>query len=108
MAGSGGAPIRLLDQSEKVRLQRVRERAVAASIRLQDKAPGDPLGALAWEAGLTGAAPADPSRMCGLIAAAKSEEFTWREIADALGEGDTPPDARRVRDRYEAWRKAES
>lgn len=108
MPGSGGAPVRLLDEKEKARLQGVRDRALAASTRLQNKAPGDALGALAWEVGLYGATPSDPSRMLDLIKAAKGESFTWREIADALGEGDAPPDARRVRDRYESWRKADS
>ena len=108
MAGSGGgAPVRLLDTTEKGRLQRVRDRAIAATNRLQEKAPGDALGALAWEVGLHGATPSDPSRLHDLIKAAKDEKFTWREIADALGEGDEPADARRVRDRYEAWRQAD-
>lgn len=38
-----------------------------------------------------------------LINAARDDRFTWREIAQALGEGTTDADIRRVREKQE-WR----
>jgi hypothetical protein len=106
MTNQGGAPIRVLDDKEKTRLESVRERAAQTWAQIQRKAPGDPLGALAWEAGVMGPTPPDPSRMLDLMERARHEGFAWREISDALGEGDSPEAGRRVRDRYKSWSEA--
>lgn len=103
MASSGGAPVRVLDEKEKARLARVRQRGADAWSQLQRKAPEDPLGALAWAAGVMGPTPADPCPMRDLVQRARADGFAWREISAALGEGDTPADARRVRDRQAFW-----
>ncbi len=103
VSSQGGAPVRTLDDKEKARLDRVRQRAAQAWAQLQRKAPSDILGALAWEVGVMGPTPPDPSHMLELLDRARAEGFAWREISDALGEGDTPPAARRVRDRHMFW-----
>ena len=98
-----GAPVRTLDGDERQRLAAVRKQAVAGWLDLRKAGPKDALGALAWLAGIEGKTPNDPAEMVKRLDRARREKFTWREIADALGEGDTPAAARRVRDRRKVW-----
>jgi hypothetical protein len=70
--------------------------------------PSDPLGALAWIAGAIGPTPASPldGVLLARIDQARRERFTWRQIAAAMGEGDSADDARRVRDRFTFWSRS--
>ena len=103
MTARRGAPVRLLDEDEKIRLAEIRDRSVERWQQHLAAGPDDPLGALAWLVGLVGPTPPDSSEMQLRIDRAKRAGFTWRQIADALGEGDTPEAGRRVRDRRKAW-----
>lgn len=108
MANRRGPQIQMLDPAENERLAKIRSRASHEQMAFLDaNAPTDPLGALAWIAGATGPAPASPldGPLLARIELARRERFTWREIAAAMGEGDSADDARRVRDRFAFWSK---
>ena len=101
--GDVGAPVRALDSPEKKRLASIREQSAAQWQTFLTDGPDDSLGALAWLVGATGPTPADPHEMRDRIDQARDEQFTWRQIADALGEGDSPEAGRRVMDRQKLW-----
>ncbi len=95
--------MRLLDLAEKQRLADVRRHSADRWQAFLADGPSDPLGAIAWLTGVVGTTPTDPTEMSARIDRARDEQFTWRQIADALGEGDTPTAARRVMDRRKFW-----
>ncbi len=95
--------MRILDPAEKQRLADVRRRSGERWQKFLAEGPSDPLGAIAWLAGAVGGTPADPTEMAARIDRAREAQFTWRQIADALGEGDTPAAGRRVMDRRKFW-----
>lgn len=98
-----GAPVRLLDDDEKRRLTEVRRRSAHEWQEFLEAGPEDALGALAWLAGALGPTPDDPTEMMARIDRARVEDIPWRQIADALGEGDSPEAGRRVMDRRRGW-----
>lgn len=95
--------MRILDEAEKDRLAEIRDESARRWRALVDEGPDDALGAIAWLAGAVGPTPPDPGEMQARIERARAEQFTWRQIADALGEGDSPEAARRVMDRQKFW-----
>ncbi len=97
--------MRLLGDDEKQRLDEVRRDARQRAEALINEGPDDPLGALAWLAGIL-QRPTDggSDEMRDCIDEARSANFTWRQIADALGEGDSPEAGRRIMDRRKSWR----
>ncbi|MGB5760293.1 MAG: hypothetical protein WBM50_25480 [Acidimicrobiales bacterium] len=105
MSAELGAPVRLLSEEEKQRLDEVRRSARQRAEALINDGPDDPLGALAWLAGVLGR-PTDggTDEMRDRIDLARSANFTWRQIADALGEGDSPDAGRRIMDRRKSLR----
>ena len=103
MARDLGAPVRLLDDDEKARLAELRQRSAGRWEELVAEGPTDALGALAWLAGAVGTNPSDPGELKARVDRAKADGFTWRQIADALGEGDSPQAARRLMDRHRTW-----
>lgn len=103
MAGRRGPQIQTLAPDEQERLATIRaEASQQQSDLLTARAPADTLGALAWIAGAVGPAPLPPLDivMNGQIEQARRDGFTWRQIASAVGEGESADDARRVRDRF--------
>jgi hypothetical protein len=105
-----GAPEKTLDQAEQQRLNEIRARGGEAMrtalTGLVAQGPDDTLGALAWLAGSLGSGVDNPvaaEALSPAITRARTERFSWREIADALGEGDTIEDSRRVRERHRRW-----
>ncbi len=95
-----------LSDTEQERLQELREESASAMADHLTAGPGpdDPLGRLAWKAGTTVQTeyPFDED-LRQRVNLAKDARFSWREISAALGEGDDPASARRVREKQE-WR----
>lgn len=87
-------------------LEETRTRAKAEFQNFINAGPGESevLARLAWFSGSFGDIryPFHP-RLRELINHARDARFTWREIAQALGEGDSDADVRRVREKQE-WR----
>jgi alkylhydroperoxidase family enzyme len=98
-----GRTVQTLDEAERARLAELRAGAVNAWTTIVTNGPDDPLGALAWLVGLIGPTPYDPTAMAAAIDRARAAGFTWRQIADALGEGNTLEVSRRVMDRRLRW-----
>ena len=103
VTGEPGAPVRILAPAEKDRLADIRETSARRWKAFVDEGPSDALGAIAWLVGAVGSTPADFRQMRVRLERARAEGFTWRQIADALGEGDSPEAARRVMDRQRFW-----
>lgn len=95
-----------LSEAEQLRLQQLRDQSAAALDRHLEDGPGpdDPLGRLAWKAG-TMRPEGEPfdEDLRQRIEVATEARFTWREISDALGKGDSPAAARRVRENQGNW-----
>lgn len=102
-----GAPIKVLTPVDSERLAQLREQAAhevrSATAAVAARQPEGTLEALAWVAGVDGANPTDPTMLRNLIDRARAERLSWREIADAVGEGGSQSDARRIRDRHRLW-----
>ncbi len=95
-----------LSDDEHQRLQALREessKAIAAHLAA-GPGPDDPLGQLAWKAGASvdDSQPFDED-LRQRVNTARDARYSWREISGALGEGDDPASARRVREKQE-WR----
>ncbi len=103
MSREVGAPTRLLEEGEKERLESLRLQGRAKWDEYLQAGPTDALGALAWLVGVSGSVPSGTEEMKRRIDQAREENFTWRQIADALGEGDSPEAGRRVMDRRKLW-----
>ena len=100
---------RTLDADAVQRLAKLRDKAASERRRLISElsaaGPDDALSAIAWTVAVEGAIPEDPTRLVDLIDQARASRLTWREIAEASGEGSSQADARRVRERYRLWTK---
>lgn len=104
MLDSMAAKRREVADDESARLQELRSDSLDRHRSLLADGPSDSLGALAWKAGSV----VDDSHSFDndlrlKIQRARDDRFTWREIADALGEGDDDEAARRVADKQK-WR----
>lgn len=97
-----GPPAQTLDPSEIERLASIRADAVTAHEQLATGGPPDPLGALAWLATILDPT-STPTLLGQAMDRARAEGYTWRQIAQALDEGDTPEDGRRIMDRRKSW-----
>jgi hypothetical protein len=112
--GRAGAPERILDDDERSRLADVRQQATDAireALEVYASAgPVDALGQLAWLAGGLGTGLDNPvaAELIGAaMVRARDERYPWRQISEALGEGGTAEDGRRVSDRHRRWRQNE-
>jgi len=89
-----------LAPSESQRLAEIRERAAKYANPTLDKAGVSDeraLDSLAWIAGCEDAAQANLAKW---VAAARRARWSWRAIADAMGEGGDEAAGRRVAARY--------
>lgn len=97
-----GPAAQTLDEAEQQRLAAIRSDATGERAKLAATGPGDALGSLAWLSGVL-----DPTTGQTLLAEAmdraRAEGFTWRQIAQALDEGDSAEDGRRIMDRRKSW-----
>lgn len=108
MASRRGPQIQTLSPDDRQRLDAIRHEAAGQQLAFLDREkPEDALGALAWVAGAIGSAPVPPLDipLAAEIRRARLDKFTWRQIAAAIGEGDSADDARRVRDRFSSVAK---
>ena len=91
-------------EERRQRLAALNNEAASRRQALMADAPNDPLGALAWLAGLMG--PSEPpfnNELRDLIERAREDSHSWREISVALGEGEDDKAVRAVAAR-QRWR----
>ena len=93
------------DESRLAKLRSDAEHRYAA-LDTQGPDPGDdPLGALAWLAGISGPTPDELHRR---IEAARAERWPWRSIALALTGDGSDREGRRIREAHERRRAGQA